>query len=565
MKNKYKSESGAALATTILVTVLLTTAIIALLSAAGNHSKNVTDVLSETKAYYAAESGLQATINVLRNDDDVNYLYADANPTLSAKLPYNYPTTGTANRIVIGEAANTYNPKTGTAYSITVEDPDNTADALTYYTSGAFTEYNVSDKFTFSTDRKTIYICDDAPCHGDGYVSTTPRTLITFNDAPSTNVGFTSGTPDNQLLGSFTATNENGGVSITGEIRFRVDYYITFPRSGLRNMRGSIKMSGGSLTVTFDSPKYELLGSNLELCSSPSETPDCADVALNLSVTPTNNSFYGNMTSVEPYRLRVLSTGYGPNGAKKVLEAFVQKNFFNDFSSPAPLMMQGPGAELVFDPGNSSVFEINGVDSDGIIVPSVGVIDQDGLDNVIDGIPDNNDNIQPKPEIVTDVPDWMATPQNLDALISQLRQTAINSGRYFDNPTSNLTNVGDNATGTGITFCEGDCTAGVDGGGILVVTGQLTNVGDFDFKGLIIITGEEGWLRNGGGNGTLEGNVIIAPYNASNLISNTFTLPPKYEVTGGGTSDITYGTIDFDVTFNGTKAISNFVLGIAEK
>jgi hypothetical protein len=39
-------------------------ACVAMLSAVGANSRNSTDVLSETKAYYAAESGLQATINV---------------------------------------------------------------------------------------------------------------------------------------------------------------------------------------------------------------------------------------------------------------------------------------------------------------------------------------------------------------------------------------------------------------------------------------------------------------------------------------------------------------------
>jgi len=562
-----KNESGAALATVMLVSVLLLTAIIALLSAASKQSRNVTDVLSETKAYYAAESGLQATVNVLRNDSTMTYGYADSHQTLSDKLSYNYPISGTADRVVIGEDANTYNPNVGTAYSIFVEDPDNSSDSLTFYTSGVFLSFSTAGKYTISNDYKTIYICDAAPCD-----TATTRTEYSFTDAANTNVNFLA-THDNPRIGSFTKTDVNGGVDIgTDEIKFRIDYHISLPRSGLRNMRGSIKKSGSNFNVTFQSQNYELLGSNFELCSGTSGGPNCADVTLTLT-SGTAVPFYAYMTPIEPYRLRVLATGYGPNGAKKQLEAFIQKNFFNDFSSPAPLMMQGPGAQLVFDPGNSAQFEINGVDSDGIVVPSVGVIDQTGLNSVNDGsptCPQCLDNIQPAPAIVTDVPDWMATPQNLDTLISQLRQTAINSGRYLDNPTSNLTSIGDydidgNPTGTGITFCEGDCTAGVDGGGILVVTGQLTNVGDFDFKGLIIVTGAGGWLRNGGGQGTLEGNIIISPYTSADLSSNTFSLSPRYEVTGGGTSDITYGTVDFDTTFNGTKSISNFMLGVSEK
>ena len=50
---------------------------------------------------------------------------------------------------------------------------------------------------------------------------------------------------------------------------------------------------------------------------------------------------------------------------------------------------------------------------------------------------------------------------------------------------------------------------------------------------MIIVTGEDGWLRNGGGGGQIIGNVIIAPYNLRDYVpenlSTTF-LSPKYEI-----------------------------------
>ncbi len=445
-----KNESGAALATVMLVSVLLLTAIIALLSAAGKQSRNVTDVLSESKAYYAAENGLQSTVNILRNKN-VTYNEADTSGTLEGAdwLVYDY-VNGSDKRVVVDKGASVYNPQLGTAYSISVEDPDDSSDSLTFYTSGVFLSYGEAGKFTISNDYKTIYICSAAPCN-----TATTRTEYSFTDEANTAVNFLA-VHDNPRLGRFTKTDVNGGVDIgANEIKFRIDYHISLPREGLRNMRGSITKTGSNFNVTFQSQNYELLGSFIELCSGTSGGPGCADVTLTL---PANTAvpFYAYMTPIEPYRLRVLATGYGPNGAKKQFEAFIQKNFFNDFGAPAPLMMQGPGAELTFDPGNSSVFEINGATTtDGFIVPSVGVVDQAGLTNVINGIPNNNHNIQPAPAIVTDVPDWMATPQNLDDLIVKLRQTAINSGRYYDHPSSNLNNVGDYTNGSGITFCEG--------------------------------------------------------------------------------------------------------------
>jgi hypothetical protein len=107
---------------------------------------------------------------------------------------------------------------------------------------------------------------------------------------------------------------------------------------------------------------------------------------------------------------------------------------------------------------------------------------------------------------------------------------------------------------------------GGSGGGILVVTGKLTNVGGFNFKGLIIVTGEEGWERNGGGEGQVIGNIVIAPYNripyVPENLSATF-LPPRYQITGGGGSDVIYG--DVTASFDNTSAVSDFVAGVAEK
>jgi hypothetical protein len=131
------------------------------------------------------------------------------------------------------------------------------------------------------------------------------------------------------------------------------------------------------------------------------------------------------------------------------------------------------------------------------------------------------------------------------------------------------TSFGDNATGTGITFCDGDCTLGpIAGGGILVVTGQLTLHGNFDWHGLIIVTGSAGVLRNGGGNGLLQGNIVVAPYLNSAIATNTDPasganfLAAQWHTNGGGNSTIQYNS---DNQNSGLGAISNVVLGVVEK
>jgi Tfp pilus assembly protein PilX len=589
----YKNESGVALVTVVMISVLLGIACIAILSAVGAHSRNVTDVLSENKAYYAAESGLQATINVLRGNtdttadttDNINYSKAalpslsnySGDPSTTARLSnwmtYNYPTTGTANRIVIGEAANVYNPNTGVAYSIEVSDPDNTINSLTFNTSGSFV---TGSSGTITNSGKTISYPDNTSAN---------RIEITFTDAPSTTIDFLS-SHNNPRLGSFTMVTVGSGATIpsTAKLDFRIDYRLTAPRTDTRSIYGSIIEESAVKKVKFQTRYYKSVGSTIELCSGTTGGPGCTDFSPNLTTTPTNNQFYAYITPVEPYRLRVVSTGYGPNGARKRLEGFLQRDLFNGLSSGAATTMIGTSVGMTFNAGNSNGISYSGgncATSTGC-VPSFGLTNPQSLQYVIDHPPGPGSGdptqMQPPPALLdsSNTPSWQQSPAALDALVNQLRTVARNSpGSYFVNPTGNQNNfnVGSNqnppgsyTNGTGITFCEGSCKISADGGGILVVTGKLTNVGNFHFKGMIIVTGEEGWERNGAGGGEVIGNVIIAPYNRSTYypqnLSSTF-LAPQYNVTGGGVSTITYA--DTGNTLNNTAGVSDLMLGVGEK
>ena len=84
--------------------------------------------------------------------------------------------------------------------------------------------------------------------------------------------------------------------------------------------------------------------------------------------------------------------------------------------------------------------------------------------------------------------------------------------------------------------------------------------GNFSFNGLIIVTGAAGVDRRGGGNGTLQGNIVVAPYDLANLSAGF--LPPLYDLSGGGNSGVVYNSSS---VANGMVAVSNFVLGVAEK
>jgi hypothetical protein len=272
------------------------------------------------------------------------------------------------------------------------------------------------------------------------------------------------------------------------------------------------------------------------------------------------------MTAAEPYRVVVTSTGYGPRGARKVLEATVQKNFFNGMTAPATLMLVGNSTGSIFEPGSSNVTEYSGDDVvSNVIIPPIGTTNDANLSLVFDKIrrepphPFNGNVIGTPANVSQEMPFWLESPTNLNSTLQSLKLTAIASGRYFASGTT-PSNVGDNATARGITFIDGDFTLNGSGGGILVVTGKLTLHGNFSFNGLIIVTGDNGVDRRGGGNGTIQGNVVVAPYNPSNLSAGF--LSPKYDLSGGGNSGVVYNSSS---VANGMVAVSNFVLAVAEK
>jgi Tfp pilus assembly protein PilX len=567
------SESGAALVTTVLISLLLLTASIAMLSALGASSRDTSDVLADTKAYYAAESGLQATINVLRNDSTVTYNYAVSHPNLDEKLTY--ANVNGISQVSVG---------TEGGYSINIEDPDHTSDSVTFHTTGWFIQPTVTPTpAVVSGDGKTIYIPN---------ATAADRLELSFTDVAATTINFSNYTA-NPTLGTFQLRKVGNGATISSSISFQVDYQMTSPRVATRSIRATVapiaSASNPVAAITFQTQEYQLVGSEIELCgttSSPNTGSDkCPTVSFNLSTANTSGVFYGDITAVEPYRLIVTSTGYGPNGARKQLEGIIQKNFFNDLASSSGLSMIGPGASLTFSPGqgNPTYCGVDpGIEAGQTIPqhptcvinpnepsgPAIGVSDPTGLQRVLTAA--GNTAIVPPPAVITDGPSWQQSPQALNDFISQLRTTAQSNGRY-KSTAANLQNTNDGppyvnvsewTSGTGITVIDGNADIGpLSGGGILVVTGNLTYSGNFNFRGTIIVTGTNGATRSGAGSGVILGNMVIAPYNPNNLAAGFGA--PHFATSGGGSSDLMFSGLS--TNFDGTDAITNFMLGVAEK
>lgn len=598
-KNYRKNERGAALVTVLMVSFLLLVAVVGLLLEASMNTANVTDATAETQAYYAAESGIQDTINVLRGNsvyeqttgDKIDYFKAtrlcksntscncstnvcssplDNVLRLSRWLPYSstYP-----DRVVLGSSA--YKPETGFAYKVRVENPDNIGNQVVYNTSGSIN--NSGSSITWSG--LTI-----------SYVSVS-KTLDVSTGLATDDFG--------KFIISGTGT-------VPSRTRFAIRVDLTTPYISTKVIRGYIEpgtvtsTSVGTVRILYDSQGYVVAGSAITLSPPPpvppntgtnvtaTLLPDGVTYRVGYEITPNPPSVNsgetlvsGSITAPEPIRLIIHSTGYAPHGAQKELEAVIQKNYFNQLSAPSPLTLIGPpsttnpATSFVFNPGTSTGTVYNGKDVLlTAFLPPIGVTNDTNLNATYYGLthpPPNKYNGKVYGNVANirdELPFWLQSPKNLDATLQQLKTVAIASGRYYKTGDTYPANgdYGNNVNATGITYIDGDLEFSQLGGGILVVTGTLTFKGGFNFNGLIVVTGQGGILRTGGGTGSLQGNMVVAPYNAAGLtcVANDTTcfLAPRYDISGGGSSEIIYNSNN---VANGLSALSNFVKGVAEK
>ena len=595
-KRDRKNEKGAAIVMALLISFLLLVASAGLLMESSMNTANVTDLTAEQQAYNAAESGIQSAVNVLRGNvvpsplidsskpatdpaNTINFVKAlklstsnysgDAAtaPRLSRWMGYH----STYNdRVSISDT--TYTPNNGYAYSLSIVDPDHTGSIVSYTTSGTFNEHDTGlpSQITYGNGANKLII------------SYTPTTVSDLN---------VTGEYANTNWGTFNVQVVGNGAQITSFNRFSINIRMTKPYSETRTIRGFIETNSAPYTtppkIIFDAQTFTLVGSvmtmdfpwgspaNQAIVGPPQRYGYEADLQVGANVTN------GTMTSPEPTRLLLTSVGYGPRGATKTLEAIIQKDFFNGLTAPATLTLIGPATtaspmpatSFLFNPGSSAVTVYSGDDTQSTdIIPPIGTTNDVNLDVVQDSVngqpphPFNGTVIGSASNISDETPNWLANPTQLDATVKALYNTAVASGRYYASGVQPTT-FGNATTGQGITFCDGDCEFTGSGGGIMVVTGKLTLNGNFSFNGLILVTGPAGVDRKGGGNGTIQGNMVVAPYvnssvlPVSNPVSSTF-LSPQYDLSGGGNSTIVYNSQSLR---NGLVAVSNFVIGVVEK
>jgi hypothetical protein len=145
-RNRH-GERGAALVTVLMISTLLLATGGALILVTSMATRTAVDSTAEMQAFYAAEAGIQSTLNVLRGNVAPNpgiptgtklsfrdaMTAADSNlpsdsstdARLSGWLTYDYTPTGQSNpdRVTLTPS---YTALTGLAFSVVVTDPDNT-------------------------------------------------------------------------------------------------------------------------------------------------------------------------------------------------------------------------------------------------------------------------------------------------------------------------------------------------------------------------------------------------------------------------------------------------------
>ncbi|HUR98080.1 MAG TPA: hypothetical protein VMZ26_08465 [Pyrinomonadaceae bacterium] len=565
-------EAGAALPTVLLVTFLLVTASIALITATTSNSKNTTDALSETKAYYAAESGIQAAVNILRNQTPV-IDYRDAVNRDGGTLVYWQPVASPPWTAPIDGTAGYSLGSEGGGYTIRVSDPDNSQTEIAFSTDTTDTFGNSSSGFSLDavTFQPTLKIDRAAP--DPSHYATIEWVPNTPN--PTTPIRFLGASFVTNALGSFKLTYTGNGAPMK-LVHFRINLRLAAPDNPTWVIKGRIETTGA---VIFTSSAYRMVGSDIWLCAS---TGTCPSAAPAMPVKPLSvpasgasalTSYAVRLTPKEPQRLLIKSTGYGPGGARKKLEAIIQKSVIPMVPPAAGILMNGPNA--VFDNGNGRP-SYNGCDPDHptVCVPSIGVSYPGSLPNVTpptvrynppQGCP-SCPNPYPPPAVVgEDLPDWQKTPALLDQQINWWRTNTPTSSIIANNGNLNTGQFGTLGTGRGMTFCDGNCSISGEGGGILIVRGKLTTIGGVSFRGMIIVVGTEGILRNGNGGADdqIIGAIIVAPYILTPAPNGTW-LTPHFHVNGGGTSNVTYSGLDY-LFDGGITGATNFVSGIAEK
>ncbi len=528
-RTKRKSERGAALVTMLLVSLLILAAGGTLVVTTSMSATNSVDATSEIQAYYAAEAGNQAVLNIFRGNVAPNPALA-TNPsggiasenkisfrravtvstsnvsgdTNAAHLSrwMTYDTNFNPARVTLSAG---YTAMNGMAYSATVTDPDNSA-VVTFSTSGVFENNTATKQFTSGGDKATLRY--------------DPQASTTITDSGASTFGKITVTDIKN--GGYTLSNEPFKLTITQTAPWAATYTISCTLSGTIT-----STTTSFVTINFPTTSNNLLGTLYQRTAASINTNGTTLIPVAI-------------TAPDPNRLTVNTTGYGPRNAQKRMRMLLSRYAF-DIVVPSAITIRSAddNSQLTFNAGNSVRYIYNGNDHAGGSNLSAFAVTGSVDKTYLDGLTLPSGQVFGSPSGVTKVdvsslPTWLQTAPAARSFVIEMRTRAQNEYRYFTtaSPPSSFGSISKPI----FTFVDGDVDLPPAGGaGLLIVTGTFTMDGSSDFKGLVLVLGGGQLNRNGGGNGDSWGAVMVGRFGSSGDF-----LPPTFSSNGSGTSTIQY-------------------------
>jgi hypothetical protein len=272
--------------------------------------------------------------------------------------------------------------------------------------------------------------------------------------------------------------------------------------------------------------------------------PDTTSGSGTYRVYVTNDPSEGITNTADANRtLTLTSFGRGPNNSFAVVQAVVKMILM----PPPPGAIVLPGPDVNFLGSNSNASGVMGGPESAVSLNSAAAqttvedyLGPSGINRINNYECDAGKGQVCINDDTATFPLEYSTVSGINGIVNTLTGSADVIYNNAGGATRTLTaaDVG-TTTNRKIVIVEGDAVLGpVNGAGILVVKGQLTLNGNFNYQGLILVVGEGNVLRNGGGSGTIEGAIVVA--NTNDATSNTVLGEPTFDTSGGGNSDINY-------------------------
>jgi hypothetical protein len=226
---------------------------------------------------------------------------------------------------------------------------------------------------------------------------------------------------------------------------------------------------------------------------------------------------------------------------------------------PGSMIFDGPGANFVINP-NSNALLVNGTDiaqgpNAGVGCgaptnePAIGTYSAGDTTTVTSEL--NRPSAYtggPPNASVANVNSQLSIYSTVDGLTSLTNAviSAAGSNVYPNASISVPLNWGTPAQPV-INVVNGDYSGPISGSGILLVTGVMTSSGNPSFNGLVLVIGKGELIKNGGGNGVINGSLFVANMYTNTSYTNLIPLgsnlppgPPIIQWNGGGNATINY-------------------------